>query len=90
MKSKTTIPGSAETCTASAVDSSGSKTPKQSGNKPFSTQIVGGVKFKNLSNPMDDYDFNEVEIFNNKPPKKRNSANRSPLEAKRDAKLVKV
>ena len=62
----------------------------QSGKQPFSTQIVGGVKFEYISDPMDNYDFNEVEIFNNRHPNKRNSANRSPLEVKRDAKLVKV
>ena len=90
LKSKTTIPDSAETSTASPVKSAGSKTPNKSGNKPISTQLIGGVKFKNMSDKMNEYDFNEVDIFKDKPSNKRNSANRSPLEVKRDAKIVKV
>ena len=43
-----------------------SKIPKMAGNKTGSTQVVGGVKFKNMNEHFKDYKFNVVNIFKDK------------------------
>ena len=89
-KAKTTDSAPAKTSATTAEESSSSKTPKKAGNKTFSTQVVGGVKIKNMSEQFKDYEFNEVNLINENSSKKRNSTKRSPLEAKRDSKVAKV
>ena len=56
----------------------------------ISAQLVGGVKFTNMSKKLEEYDFNDMESIKDKSTNKRSSIHRSPLEVKRDSKVAKV
>ena len=57
--------------------------------KPSPTHIVGGVSFRDTTEKLEGFVFNDDDVKQN-PSMKRNALNRSPLDSIRDSKLVKM